>query len=48
MVKEDDSVRAVGEGDADGEGGARVSETEAADEGGGVGDAKLEDVDRIC
>lgn len=48
MVKEDDSAMAVGGGDADGEGRARVSEIEAADEGGGVGDAKLDDVDRVC
>lgn len=42
MVKGDDSGS---EGDMDGDGGARVREIEAADEGGWVEDETLEDVD---
>lgn len=45
-MKVDGSERALGEGDVDGDGGARVREVEAANEGGWEKDAKLEDVDR--
>lgn len=46
-MKGDDSGRTVGKGDADGDGGARVREAEAIDEGAWVRDAMLEDMDRV-